>query len=483
MQTLRHGKALLVKLSPALQISGRCWHTCSYGHGTEWLGSSRISRTSTTTHTSRLVSQLQPCYCGPVRFASTEPSLDLEDGAPLAFQQPLHDLSELPPGYLEFLSHFIQQYHDNTAISEAGMERRMQLVKNLQQHLRVHIPDATLQVFGSLRAGICLPNSDIDLSFYSKALFSRTVLPQAIIRKVGTALMNFPDDYCDVSCVANKFVRVPLCKIKVREQGIRIDISCNNEMGVLNSSMIATYCKVDNRVAPLAMMIKSIAKLCSIANSKQGSLSSYTYIVMLIYYLQRTSPAVVPNLYQLYNKEEHSQKPTRMLGTFDTYFFEDIDRLGEVWQGHGQNKESLAELLFGFFKFYAEFDFANVVITPRLDETVLLKDSPFAVTSSLMNIEDPFRQTFNLGVFVNDKIYDLILRVFRGAHHHLSVPTSANFQDIRTHVFSPYHLMGRGQVQVPPKTCTHCAVQGQHFSWECDKKTMESSNSAAGDQG
>ena len=87
MQTLRHGKALLVKLSPALQISGRCWHTCSYGHGTEWLGSSRISRTSTTTHTSRLVSQLQPCYCGPVRFASTEPSLDLEDGAPLAFQQ------------------------------------------------------------------------------------------------------------------------------------------------------------------------------------------------------------------------------------------------------------------------------------------------------------------------------------------------------------------------------------------------------------
>ena len=39
-------------------------------------------------------------------------------------------------------------------------------------------------------------------------------------------------------------------------------------------------------------------------------------------------PCYLPaSIIQLYNKEEHSQKPTRMLGTFDTYFFEDIDRL------------------------------------------------------------------------------------------------------------------------------------------------------------
>jgi len=39
---------------------------------------------------------------------------------------------------------------------------------------------------------------------------------------------------------------------------------------------------------------------CGIGDASRGSLSSYTYVIMMIYYLQQCNPPVLPVLQQVY---------------------------------------------------------------------------------------------------------------------------------------------------------------------------------------
>lgn len=46
----------------------------------------------------------------------------------------------------------------------------------------------------------------------------------------------------------------------------------------------------------LGYMVKLFAKTCDIGDASRGSLSSYAYILMMLYYLQKCNPPVVPVL-------------------------------------------------------------------------------------------------------------------------------------------------------------------------------------------
>ena len=46
---------------------------------------------------------------------------------------------------------------------------------------------------------------------------------------------------------------------------------------------------IDSRVKVLGYVVKEFAKICDIGDASRGSLSSYAYILMLIYYLQQVS--------------------------------------------------------------------------------------------------------------------------------------------------------------------------------------------------
>jgi DNA polymerase sigma len=49
----------------------------------------------------------------------------------------------------------------------------------------------------------------------------------------------------------------------------------------------------------LGYMLKRFAKVCDMCDASRGSLSSYAYIIMVIYFLQQCSPPVLPVLQEV----------------------------------------------------------------------------------------------------------------------------------------------------------------------------------------
>ena len=50
---------------------------------------------------------------------------------------------------------------------------------------------------------------------------------------------------------------------------------------------VSSTFSIDSRVKVLGYVVKEFAKICDIGDASRGSLSSYAYILMLIYYLQQ----------------------------------------------------------------------------------------------------------------------------------------------------------------------------------------------------
>eukprot|EP00392_Amoebophrya_sp_AT5.2_P005377 g5386.t1 len=79
-----------------------------------------------------------------------------------------------------------------------------------------------------------------------------------------------------------------------REIAVCFDISCGHEVVFENSRLLRLYSDVHPVVKPLALLLKHWAKARGINDSLTGTLSSYSYVLLLISFLQKMR--VLPNL-------------------------------------------------------------------------------------------------------------------------------------------------------------------------------------------
>lgn len=206
--------------------------------------------------------------------------------------------------------------------------------------------------------------------------------------------------------------KVPIVKIWDPELELACDMNVNNTVALENTRMIRTYVEIDDRVRQLAMIVKywtrrrivndagMVAILRSPLPSAQtnayffpglgGTLSSYTWICLVIAFLQLRNPPVLPALHQ---------RPHQRLSAKDgveSSFADDLSQL----RGFGdKNKSTLGQLLFDFFRFYAhEFDYDKHALSVRLGRLLTKKDKNWhhAINNRLC-LEEPFNTSRNLG--------------------------------------------------------------------------------------
>jgi hypothetical protein len=114
----------------------------------------------------------------------------------------------------------------------------------------------------------------------------------------------------------------------------QIDLCVNNTYGVGNTRLLARYLAVDDRARPLAMAVKYWAKHRGVNNSRNSTLSSYSWVLLVIHYLQVTAPPVLQVLRS------------------DDNLLEEEGICGGGWNEATQGPQCLANLLHGFFYYY-----------------------------------------------------------------------------------------------------------------------------------
>jgi DNA polymerase sigma len=109
---------------------------------------------------------------------------------------------------------------------------------------------------------------------------------------------------------------------------------------------VKLYVDIDERVRPLAMVIKHWAKSRLLNDAAAGgTLTSYTWILMVINFLQTRDPPILPSLQKLHHRP-------RLSNGIDVGFFDDVSKLKDYGS---KNKETLGGLLYAFFVKYSPF--------------------------------------------------------------------------------------------------------------------------------
>ena len=95
--------------------------------------------------------------------------------------------------------------------------------------------------------------------------------------------------------------RVPIIKFRDVHNNIECDININNHNGIRNTHLIKCYSDMDWRARPFVLMVKHWAKSFDINDAARQTISSYSFVLMSIFYLQAVcSPPVLPNLQKLF---------------------------------------------------------------------------------------------------------------------------------------------------------------------------------------
>lgn len=167
-----------------------------------------------------------------------------------------------------------------------------------------------------------------------------------------------------------------------------VDICLNNHLALRNTRLISEYCSIDPRVRQLILLVKEWCRKRENGNAFQGFLSSYGYVLLVIFYLQNLEPPLLPILQRVapaYSEdgflfgysvasvpgEEAAalQRSVRRAcaGNVKSMHFRSVLTTGARELCDAPCTASLAELFCGFFRFYGyQFDFGRNIVSIRL---------------------------------------------------------------------------------------------------------------------
>ncbi|KAI8295895.1 Poly(A) RNA polymerase cid13 [Colletotrichum sp. SAR 10_98] len=277
----------------------------------------------------------------------------------------------------------MRELYDRLIPTEKVEENRKKLVVKLEKIFNEEWPgnDIRVNLFGSSGNLLCSDDSDVDICITTPWKEMEGVCMIAnLLAKKGME---------KVVCISA--AKVPIVKIWDPELGLACDMNVNNTLALENTRMVRTYVEIDPRVRPLAMIVKYWTRKRIVNDAAfGGTLSSYTWICLIIGFLQLRDPPVLPSLHQ----RQHQRLPKK--GGPESAFADDLDKL----RGFGdKNKSSLGDLLFQFFRFYAhEFDYEKNAISVRLGRKVSKQEKGWHIgLNNFLCVEEPFNTVRNLG--------------------------------------------------------------------------------------
>ncbi|XP_051157141.1 uncharacterized protein LOC127279067 [Leptopilina boulardi] len=237
-----------------------------------------------------------------------------------------------------------------TLNDEAIEDLYQPICAKLNKLLRLSFPKSQTYRYGSTVSGLCFKNSDLDLCLNIGEPMNENDVSSEIwtFQEVFTEayfLLKEKGSYKKILPIPK--ARVPIIKFIHKKEKISCDLSFNNSLSIYNSRLIKHYLTFDTRIKPLILIIKYWANLCEL------KITSYALVMLVIFFLQQPNINLVPSIITLNGKCN-----PEIVDGWQVNFDEKIQ------YSSAKNKSSIPELLYGFFNFYANFDFDNFVICP-----------------------------------------------------------------------------------------------------------------------
>ena len=349
----------------------------------------------------------------------------------------------------DLLERELGQFVSDVALTEEERRHQEALVRKVEELARgcLH-PSAQVLVFGSSASGLCEKSSDVDATIkvdfaYLAQKFHgtlATVAPSETRSLCAQAIASLAEyvaaqseEQGELKLTIKKSIttaKVPIL-ILASELGHTIDVSVNNELPIFNTTLLRTYAQIDERVRILVLCVKRWARLAGVTDAKSCNLSSYSWVLLCVYYLQvrhqisapdpRTGQQENPLLLSV--QEVALKQPETLFRDpssgreFDVRCVANeavVSRL--VLYGSrmaADCKASASDLLKGFFTFYANaFQWGNEVVSVRCarrysinnhTEFAALARGRFAQSTSPIHIEDPFDLQRNLNCVLDEQ--------------------------------------------------------------------------------
>ncbi|XP_029003599.1 terminal uridylyltransferase 4 isoform X2 [Betta splendens] len=388
----------------------------------------------------------------------------LKDECPEDFKK--IELTPLPPmndRFRDILDGLCRLCYYELSPSQLEQQKREQILAGLERFIRKEYNDkAQLCLFGSSKNGFGFRDSDLDICMTleghetaEKLNCKEIIEGLAKVLKKHTGLRNI---------LPITTAKVPIVKFEHRQSGLEGDISLYNTLAQHNTRMLATYAALDPRVQFLGYTMKVFAKRCDIGDASRGSLSSYAYILMVLYFLQQRQPPVIPVLQEIF---DGTTAPQLMVDGWNAFFCDDLDDLRRRLSELQPNTESVGELWLGLLRFYTEeFDFKEHVISIRQKKLLTTFEKQW--TSKCIAIEDPFDLNHNLGAGVSRKMTNFIMKAFINGRKLFGTPFYP-LPGTEVDYFFDSKVLTDGELAPNDRCCRICGKIG-HYMKDCPKR-------------
>lgn len=332
--------------------------------------------------------------------------------------------------------------------------RKKALVRELAESAVTNcdvLPKGTrVVVFGSSANGFGSPNSDLDMCLQ---------LPQGavLLGEEGTdAMGNLADKLEEAGMLnvdtARLTARIPVikfdCRVEVEgnESVIECDISMQNPLACINTSLLQSYSTITPEVRIIAAIVKRWAKRRNINDPSHHTLSSYGYIIMLLHFMTTHAAADNGGIETIFNRKqggcpllpnlqwmdqrwlqgspgtqyaEWQQKPSNQYTAMkhpteegyvvNTYFLRINDQsvhsaLRQKIESSTTKNPPVGYLLAAFFKYYAfHFDYKKHIVSLNaisrsgpIEREAKAESDGWKLFGQSLSIEDPFEEFYDV---------------------------------------------------------------------------------------